>query len=416
MKFLFRALIMLACMAVLPLAASAQETATQTVDLGNGYSIVVPANFQARQVQDGMFAFTSDSLSLTVMTPTRLHALSINFANNTNIADALADLVFPLAGVQIDRSAATKLRADNRQAAAYTETLSGVPDQEYIAITLSDGEIGYLVFSAATGQLPAKQSLIDTVTASFDSSGTLVNTGSGSCTVSADTANSAQLRVGPGPNRGAISFLPANTPVTVTGRIELADGSIWYQLDKTEAAPKGTAAAELWVAAQSITASGDCATVGDTSAPPIIQAVVPPPAASNNGAPGDTSSAPGSGGGPGALPTVGRWTLTYNATTNASCVGYENVAIPTSELLDKITYTYTLTAINEGAFKLGGDVFTRATGTNTFTGLFTFDDGTSVQAWLTVNAPTSISGQVILNFTEDGTQCSSTLLFAASKG
>jgi hypothetical protein len=166
--------------------------------------------------------------------------------------------------------------------------------------------------------------LIDAIITSFhnvnapdDAPVAAVSSGSGvACSVSTDSADGAQLRVGPGTNRGAISFLPTSINVTVTGRIEL-DGGVWYQLDKSQAAPNGTAAAELWVAAEAVDASGDCQHVGDTSAPPIIPAapqVVQP------------AGAPPTGGGAatGLLqPAAGQWTMTLNATTNASCQGYQ---------------------------------------------------------------------------------------------
>src|SRR4051794_39380490 len=69
MKFFFRILILLACAAAFPLAAAAQATPTQTVDLGNGYSIVVPAAWQVNRAQEGAFTFKSDTLSLTATTP-----------------------------------------------------------------------------------------------------------------------------------------------------------------------------------------------------------------------------------------------------------------------------------------------------------------------------------------------------------
>jgi hypothetical protein len=363
---------------------------------------------------------TGDGITLTVTTPTRLNALSVDFADDANVADVLVDLAFLFNGGQLERDDAIKVRLGNRQAATFQNLSALNADQLYAAVTLSDGTYGYLAFVTPKGGLDAQQGVIDSIIASFDSSGTLINTGSSECSVSTDGADTAQLRVGPGPNRGAISFLPANTEVTVTGRIELDDGSVWYQLDKAEAAPNGTAAAELWVAAESVTATGGCSSVGDTAAPPIIQSAPPAPQSppSDTGsAPADTGSAPAdTGAGSGLLPGLGRWTLTYNATTNASCVGYQNVPIPTTEILDRITYTYQVTSASGNSFTYGGDVFTRTPGTNTFTGLFSFEDGESLQAWFTVNSSTSISGQATLNFVLDDTQCSATLLFISSRG
>ena len=90
------------------------------------------------------------------------------------------------------------------------------------------------------------------------------------CTVSSEDVDTVQLHVGPGTNRGVISFLPASVQIAATGQITLRNKSIWYQLDKSQAAPNGTAARQLWVAAVDVLLSGDCEQIGETAAPPII--------------------------------------------------------------------------------------------------------------------------------------------------
>jgi hypothetical protein len=201
--------------------------------------------------------------------------------------------------------------------------------------------------------------------------------------VSIGTENTAQLRVGPGTNRGAISFLPANTDVTVTGRIELDDGSVWYQLDKAEAAPRGTAAAELWVNAEDVNANGDCERVGDTAAPPVIpMAVAPPPAATT--APGENpppQADPGTASGD--LPAEGGWIINIAGTTNASCEGGPNMPIPSS---------------------------------NSFNGSFTYEDGSNAQVYLNLISPTSMNGQIVGNAIFDGVPCSATVTFVTTHG
>ena len=150
--------------------------------------------------------------------------------------------------------------------------------------------------------------------------------------------------------------------------------------------------------------------------------MVAPPPAENNSAPGDTnatsdtSTAPGeTSGTAGAVPSPGTWTLTLNATTNASCTGYQNVAFNSSELFDTLTYTYRLSGIDVNSFRFNADVYTRVSGTTTFTGMLTFEDGSQGQAWLNLNSGTSMNGQVIENFTVDDIACSGTILFLASR-
>ncbi len=410
MKLLLKAL--LCCLLALPLVAVAQDATTQVVDLGNGYSITVPADWVAKKLHDGAFRMGNSAITLLVTTPTRLRDLGVNFADNSNVVDVLVNLALPFDGATLESASVQKARYDNRQTAVYANSDDPTVDKIYVAVTMSDQHFGYLSLSGAKDDIAAFSSQIDDIIASFDSARTVSASSGVGCTVSIDAANAAQLRVGPGTNRGAISFLPAGVDVTVTGRIELNDGSVWYQLDKSEAAPNGTAAAELWVAADDVNASGDCDQVGDTSAPPIIPGSVAPPPAANSG--GNSAADQGSASAaPGILPANGRWTGTLNATTNASCSGYQNVAIPTTDLIDQMVYVNSVSVINQNSFNYAGDVYTRAPGTNTFTGLFSFDgDVSSVQMWLTVNSPTSMSGQATGNFALDGTPCSFTVLFA----
>ncbi|MEO8393612.1 MAG: hypothetical protein ABI700_11540 [Chloroflexota bacterium] len=435
MKSIYKLLILVACL-LLPVIAFAQDaSASQTVDLDDGYSIVVPADWQITKNNDGVFMLAGDTLRVTVTTPTRLKALNFNFTAADNAVDVL--LAVPMTVNPLTKSDVKKALYDDRQAAVYTNLSSDFADQQVVALLMSDDSFGFLSFTTAKGQLAAQQIEIDAIIASFDSStsagggtgggtgrsasiggttsnGSNASTGGASevnCTVSAESADAAQLRVGPGTNRGAISFLPANVDVTVTGRIVLSDKSVWYQLDKKEAAPKGTAAAELWVSAESVTASGDCDHVGETSAPPVIPGnIAPPPATNNNGGSGsgDQGSANSA---PGSLPTAGTWNMTINATTNASCAGYENVPIPSTEVFDSLTYTFGMFIVNGNSFNYGQDVFTRIPGTNSFSGSFTFDDGTNAQIRFDLRSPTSMFGQAVTNFTQDGVACSATSLF-----
>lgn len=413
MKLLLKLLLLLLA---LPLTILAQD-ATQTVDLGDGYSITVPADWEATKTKNGEFTLSDGTNTLRVMTPTRLQALNINFASNSNVVDVLASLTFPFEGVQLEDGDAVKTRVGERQGAVFTNTEGTSSDERYIAVTLSNGAFGYLSFAVPKGELNGLQALIDEIAASFDGSAEVADAGT-SCTVSTETENTAQLRVGPGTNRGAISFLPAGMEVTVTGRIELDDGSVWYQLDKTQAAPNGTPASELWVAAESITENGSCTTVGDTNAPPIIPISVAPPTAvpssgeqPNNNPPAEQPSA-----GAGTLPSAGRWTMTLNATTNASCEGYQNVPIPSTEVFDTIVDSYQLTINNATTFTFGGDRFTNAAGTNSYHGSWTFDDGFNSQMRLDVISPNNMRGELTGNFTLDGTPCSATVLFIVTRG
>ncbi|MGB7337987.1 MAG: fasciclin domain-containing protein [Phototrophicaceae bacterium] len=89
------------------------------------------------------------------------------------------------------------------------------------------------------------------------------------CSISAESADSARVRVGPGENRTSVTFLPAGQNFPVLGIFEDEDGNTWFQLDKEEAAP-GRAINEAWVAATDVDSTGDCDNIAETDAPPII--------------------------------------------------------------------------------------------------------------------------------------------------
>lgn len=413
MKFMRNLLLFLTF--ALPLAAAAQDV-TQSVDLGDGYTIAVPADWDVTKLHDGAFTLSSDTITLSVTTATRLSAIDTNFPANTNVVDVLVALAFPFEGADLAPESVQKTRFDNRPAAVYINSTDDTIDKLYAAVTLSDGTFGYLSFSGAKDDFAAFSGQIDDIIASFDSDSVVTpNTvvANAVCTVTIDTANTAQLRVGPGTNRGAISFLPANADVTVTGRIELDDGGIWFQLDKSEAAPNGTPAAELWVNAEDVITSGDCEHVGETAAPPVIpNTVVQPPPAQSGENPSENSPAPS----PGALPAAGGWILVLNPVLNASCQGGDNYTFNTDDYFTPTTYGDTVVIRDAGSFYYGGEVFTRIAGTNSFTGSFTYADGSVAPVRFNLVSASQMTGSVTLNYDIEGTPCSETASFVSNRG
>jgi hypothetical protein len=243
-------------------------------------------------------------------------------------------------------------------------------------------------------------------------------------------ADGATLRVGPGLNRSSIAFLNTTTPVTVTGRFVADNGGIWYQLDRTQAAPQ-SAANELWVAAEQVETTGGCDTIGEVAAPPIIRAsnppaapAAPPPAASAPEAntttpttgeaappappeqPANTSDQP-----PASfiIPQAGVWTLTLNANSDVSCEGSENVVIASSELWEELSWTGTLSAQRDGtSLNIDGDLYVFQP-PNYYVGSLSTDWGGNVQIWYSIQSPTLITGWATINETyDDGLSCSGT--------
>ena len=117
------------------------------------------------------------------------------------------------------------------------------------------------------------------------------------CTVRIEEERTASVRVGPGTNRSAMLFLPANRDYAVLGQAEANDGAMWWKLDKAEVAPN-SGAAELWVDQNQVIASEDCHLVPNVAPPPVIPIV----------AATDT------------LPTPGTWYISFSA-TRITCPG-----------------------------------------------------------------------------------------------
>lgn len=115
------------------------------------------------------------------------------------------------------------------------------------------------------------------------------------CTVQA--TQDAELRVGPGRNRSIVLYLSEGQTFDVLGTANADDGTRWWRLDKTIAAPsKAAQINETWVADAQMTEFGDCDAVG-TVAPPRIIRARPTAAPIPTGVPGGSSSTGNTSGG-----------------------------------------------------------------------------------------------------------------------
>lgn len=151
------------------------------------------------------------------------------------------------------------------------------------------------------------------------------------CTVRVEQEGTASVRVGPGTNRTAILYLPANRDFSVLGQAQANDGEMWWKLDKDEVAPN-TAAAELWVAQNQVIASEDCYSVPNVEPPPIIPIVV---AAD-------------------VLPTSGVW-IASTPTLSITCPG-----MGTTTIGDTVTFRMIVQVVDEGrVIIVDGDRYNR---------------------------------------------------------
>ena len=86
------------------------------------------------------------------------------------------------------------------------------------------------------------------------------------CTVITERAD-VPVRVGPGENRAVRLFLPAGEPIAVIGQATI-DGAGWWQVELA-------GVEQAWIAQADVESAGDCASVPDTDAPPVIPGQAP---------------------------------------------------------------------------------------------------------------------------------------------
>lgn len=99
------------------------------------------------------------------------------------------------------------------------------------------------------------------------------------CAIRADREG-VSVRVGPGTLRGIFTSLNPGIEYTVIGFAESEDGSLWWQLDKTQFAGHSSVIS-LWVAQADVTPLGDCFQIPQGDIPPVI-----PDPGDNDGVPG----------------------------------------------------------------------------------------------------------------------------------
>ena len=287
---------------------------------------------------------------------------------------------------------------------------------ETISITVDDGDILLNeTVSIISADIEARNGIIHIIdnvlfpVETSDTEAATTDAPSGeACTVSTTDANTVRVRVGPGNNRTSINFLATDTSFEVLGQSEDDGGNIWYQLDKEEASP-GRAINEAWILANEVDSAGDCASVGEASAPPVIPIVPAAPANPPANSGGDTSENPAPAPQSGARPNAGTWAVSLNPTTNISCVGTSNLPVPTSDLFSssviRVSSSYsgsTFIFDNTAMQSIGDGVYRGATTIDGVTGTFFIDQ---------VVTPNQMVGRFIGSF--EG--CSFTVTWVANR-
>ncbi len=288
----------------------------------------------------------------------------------------------------------------NIEALAYS--YAGGEDQAGLALVLSLSDATFVAMDGL-GPINAIEDLTLAIAESFEAD-SIDNGGAEACSISTTSANTVQLRVGPGTNRTVYAFMPANVDFPPLGSAEADDGSTWFQLDKATAAPNA-AAAEAWVAAEAVDTEGDCANVGEAAAPPIIPIVpqAPPPANNDAGDDSGNSESNQSSGGPvSAIP--GLWTINYAATGKASCLDVQG----TVDFSPGWTPDVVNLSVRGSTVIMDGNRFNQIQ-PGVFSGIFTLANGNSLQFIIRPVSSTQFTGEALLTGVISGRTCSNTV-------
>jgi hypothetical protein len=88
------------------------------------------------------------------------------------------------------------------------------------------------------------------------------------CTIHTDDPR-IRVRVGPGLDRGIFGYFPADQNIRAISQTHAADGSLWWEIDRT-LIDNGHTANSLWVSQDAVLAARRCRRLPTIDAPPLI--------------------------------------------------------------------------------------------------------------------------------------------------
>jgi hypothetical protein len=107
------------------------------------------------------------------------------------------------------------------------------------------------------------------------------------------------------------------------------------------------------------------------------------------------------------LPRDGRWTITFDDETFASCLGMTTSRLDTNELFPQMTLAARVASI-EDHFTINGTSFS-LTGDGEYVGFLRWhEDHENVQLFLQVETATRMTGRLVITFPIEAFRCSST--------
>ncbi|MDX2139498.1 MAG: hypothetical protein SF123_15545 [Chloroflexota bacterium] len=411
-------LLMVTCLWALPALAQRGET----VEFNGGYTMVIPDGWEEVNQFGAGSLFENGDSSILVLDPRAMERIlddetpvnateALMIAYEAEYDESVDDEILPLPSTPFDAVIYTAVERND----VFMFATARVGDNLFVtldAVTPPD-EIE-TTLTAIIEMIDSFEGDDVVATAGDDAATTTVSTPAEPCTVSVDTANTAQLRVGPGTNRSSVAFLPPNVDVDVIGFAVADDGSEWFLVDKEQAAPQ-SAASELWVAREQVDEQGDCDAVGEVAAPPIVPITSsnppPPPASSSDPAP----AAGGTTVGGSIVPQSGRWSLTLNANMAVSCSGSNSVTVPTVDVFGRVNFVADISTTGDASVIIvDGDRFVFQGG-NMYMGNFDFGGTSNSQLRLTFTSATSLNGELVFNETLNGRACSATVYMSGRR-
>lgn len=397
----FVVLIVLSAAAMLAFPAAAQEidlAKTFTFDSGTTFSFPEGGEVEMDENSNDFMSVAFDDAVVYVADFPMFEER--DFSADSELIEAAEWYIESISEVDFDADAAETREIAGREVLTYPYIYEEA-DWLLVLVRFEDGTF------AGVDAGGADEDTVLAIANSLEAAEAPVSSGA-ACTVSAAKEGTVQLRVGPGENRTSFAFLPANTEFTPLGQAEADDGSLWFQLDKAEVAPK-SAAAEAWVSADAVDISGDCDNLGEASAPPIVPIIPAAPPTSSGGDSSSSGSGESGSSGVSIAPAPGSWTISYARNSKASCLDIQTIDVPIDWPSDTVSL-----AVSGNTLIFGGNRLNPIQ-PNVYSGLFDMGGGESAQLILRPVSATQFSGEVIYNFRVEDHQCSGTVSISVTK-
>jgi hypothetical protein len=232
----------------------------------SGISVNFSADWTLTENDNGSITLTSDNARLTLYDPIFVSEI-LDLPDPEDVVEVVGAISDFALGARI---VAQTMMIDRRFAAfaEYNQTDSRRRGT-FVGLQFSDGTFGAADFSTATSSFLTHFISVSALLGSFDTVATIP------CTISTALERNIVVRIGPGENRTAFTFLPANQSFEVLGQVSDLEGMLWWKIDHDAI---GSLAKEAWVKQSEVIPSGDCGNIPRVALPvPNIPIASPQP-------------------------------------------------------------------------------------------------------------------------------------------